>query len=409
MQMFVKLAWRNIFRNKRRTIIAGTAIGIGLASLIFTDALMIGMEINIIESATSTFLGEGQIHREGFRQTYGVEKTINDLDEVVSGLEKEKIVTGFSLRTYSPAMISSPANVSSVELVGFDPSREKNLSKIDEAITEGSYFSGDGERDIVIGRKLAEILEVEIGDRVVVTVSQAETGELSQEMFRISGIYFFNSREMDRGMAFVRLNKSQQMLGIGDKIHEIALKFIDISLSRNKQLPFWDKYSVNGNEAVGWNVVLPQMESVFALSRFSVYIMGLILFGIVALVIINTLFMSLKERMFEFGVLRAVGTRPLGMARLIIFEAGALAVISIVLGIILGFAVTYIFTLTGIDYRGIEYLGVTFQEMLYPVIKIDQFLIYPVSLFILTCLVSVYPALIAARMSPVTAMRQGLL
>ncbi|UCC80185.1 MAG: ABC transporter permease [Candidatus Zixiibacteriota bacterium] len=409
MHMFVKLAWRNIFRNKRRTIIAGTAIGIGLASLIFTDALMIGMEINIIESATSTFLGEGQIHRDGFRQTYGIEKTINNLDELVSDLKEEEIVTDFSLRTFSPAMISSPANVSSVELVGFDPSREKDLSKIDEAITEGSYFSGDGERDIVIGRKLAEILEVEIGDRVVVTVSQAETGELSQEMFRISGIFFFNSREMDRGMAFVRLNKSQQMLGIGDGIHEIALKFIDISLSRNKQLPFWDRYSVNGNEAVGWNVVLPQMESVFALSRFSIYIMGLILFGIVALVIINTLFMSLRERMFEFGVLRAVGTRPFGMARLIIFEAGALAVISIGLGVILGFAVTYIFTLTGIDYRGIEYLGVTFQELLYPVLGINQFIIYPLSLFILTCLVSVYPALIAARMSPVKAMRQGLL
>ena len=119
--------------------------------------------------------------------------------------------------------------------------------------------------------------------------------------------------------------------------------------------------------------------------------------------------MSLKERMFEFGVLRAVGTRPFGMAKLIVFEAGALAVISIVLGVILGLAVTYIFTLTGIDYRGIEYLGVTFQELLYPVMRINQFFIYPISLFFLTCLVGIYPALIAARMSPVKAMRQGLL
>ncbi len=409
MYIFMKLARRNVFRNKRRTIIAGTAIGIGLASLIFTDALMIGMEENMIESATATFLGEGQIHRQGFRQTYEIEKTINNLDDIIIDLGREEIIADFSLRTLSPAMISSPANVSAVEFVGIEPSREKNLSKIDEAITEGSYFSGDGERDIVIGRKLAEILEVEIGDRIVVTVSQAETGDLSQEMFRISGIYFFNSREMDRGMAFARLNKTQQMLGIDGRVHEIALKFTDISMSRNKLLPFWDRYSKNGNEAVGWNVILPQMESVFALSRFSVYIMGLILFGIVALVIINTLFMSLKERMFEFGVLRAVGTRPFGMAKLIVFEAGALAVISIVLGVILGLAVTYIFTLTGIDYRGIEYLGVTFQELLYPVMRINQFFIYPISLFFLTCLVGIYPALIAARMSPVKAMRQGLL
>jgi ABC-type lipoprotein release transport system permease subunit len=409
MNIFVKLAWRNIFRNKRRTIIAGTAIGIGLASLIFTDALMIGMEVNMIESATSTFLGEGQIHDQGFRQTYEVEKTVNDLDTVVSNLNHEDIISAFSLRTLSPAMISSPANVSSVELVGIDPSTEKDISKIDEAVTEGSYFSGGSPRDIVIGRKLAEILEVEIGDRVVVTVSQAKTGDLSQEMFRISGIFFFNSREMDRGMAFARLKKTQQMLGINGDVHEIALKFTDISLSRNKNLPFWSRYSTHGNEAVGWNVILPQMESVFALSRFSVYIMGLILFGIVALVIINTLFMSLRERMFEFGVLRAVGTSPSNMARLIVFEAGALAVISVVIGTIIGFAVTYIVTLTGIDYRGIEYLGVTFQNLLYPVLQVDQFIIYPVALFILTCLVGVYPAVVAARMSPVKAMRQGLL
>jgi ABC-type lipoprotein release transport system permease subunit len=409
MNIFVKLAWRNIFRNRRRTIIAGTAIGIGLASLIFTDALMIGMEVNMIESATSTFLGEGQIHDQGFRQTYEVEKTVNDLDTVVSNLNQEDIISAFSLRTLSPAMISSPANVSSVELVGIDPSTEKDISKIDEAVTEGSYFSGGSPRDIVIGRKLAEILEVEIGDRVVVTVSQAKTGDLSQEMFRISGIFFFNSREMDRGMAFARLKKTQQMLGINGDVHEIALKFTDISLSRNKNLPFWSRYSTHGNEAVGWNVILPQMESVFALSRFSVYIMGLILFGIVALVIINTLFMSLRERMFEFGVLRAVGTSPSNMARLIVFEAGALAVISVVIGTIIGFAVTYIVTLTGIDYRGIEYLGVTFQNLLYPVLQVDQFIIYPVALFILTCLVGVYPAVVAARMSPVKAMRQGLL
>jgi putative ABC transport system permease protein len=409
MSIFVKLAWRNIFRNKRRTIIAGIAIGIGLASLIFTDALMIGMEANMIESATSTFLGEGQIHRKGFRQTHEVEETINNLNVVVDSLKHEKIIDSFALRVLSPGMISSPANVASVEFVGIDPSQEKNLSKIDEAVTEGTYFTGDNPRDLVIGRKLAELLEVELGDRVVVTVSQAETGDLSQEMFRVSGIYFFNSREMDRGMAFARLSKAQEMLGIDSRVHEIALKFTNISLSSDKTLPFWKKYSRYGNEAVGWNVILPQMESVFALSRFSIYIMGIILFGIVALVIINTLFMSLRERLFEFGVLRAVGTRPFGMARLIVFEAGALAVISIVLGNILGFLVTYLFTLIGIDYRGIEYMGVTFQDLLYPVMNVNQFIVYPVALFILTCLVAIYPAITAARMSPVRAMREGVL
>jgi ABC-type lipoprotein release transport system permease subunit len=409
MLIFFKLAWRNIFRNKRRTILSGIAIGIGLASLIFSDALLIGMEKNMIDSATTTLLGEGQIHRRGFRQTHEVEQTINDLDKVVADLEKEQIVTRFTLRTLSFAMITSPANVQAVELVGINPSTEKHLSLVDEAISKGSYFEDNNFRDLIIGSKLAEILEVEPGDRVVVTVAQAETGELAQEMFRISGIFFFNSREMDQGLIFARLEKTQAMLGLDDQVHEIAIKFTGINLSSNKQLPFWAKYSTNGNEAVGWNILIPQMEQVFAMSRFSTYIMGLILFGIVAMVIINTLFMSLRERMFEFGVLKAVGTRPLAMAQLIIFEAGALAVVSTIIGAALGFLITYLFNIIGIDYRGIEFIGVTFNKMLYPELKLFQFIIYPGSLIILTCLVGIYPAWSAARIMPVKAMRQGLL
>ena len=105
-------------------------------------------------------------------------------------------------------------------------------------------------RDIVIGAKLAEILEIELGDRVVVTVAQAGTGELSQEMFRISGIYHFADEAMNSGMAFVRIEKAQEMLAIGNDVHEIAVKFTSIAYSQDRTLPFWGNYSQHGNEAL---------------------------------------------------------------------------------------------------------------------------------------------------------------
>lgn len=408
MGLLIKLAWRNLFRNKRRTTIAGVAIGLGLASLIFVDALIIGMEKNMIKSATSSFIGEGQIHREGFRETQEVELTINHLDSLLEQLKQEPIVQEFSLRVMSFGMITSPANVNSINLVGIDPAREKHLSQIDDALQKGEFFQGDNQRDIIIGKKLAEILEVDIGDRVVVTVSQAHTADLVQEMFRISGIYFFNIPEMDQGMAFIRLEKAQEMLGLGNGVHEIALKFTDARFGREKNSVFWDKYSRFGNEAVGWTVILPQLEAAFELSDFSIFITALILFGVVALGIINTLFMSIHERMFEFGVLRAVGTRPLNVASLILFEAASLAILSIVLGNILGFLVTYIVAQIGIDYTGIEFAGVTFRELLYPELKFDQFIIYPMWVFIFTIITGIYPAVFAARMSPAEAMRRSL-
>jgi len=406
-RLYLKLAIRNLFRNKRRTFIAGSAIGIGLAALIFTDALIIGMEVNMVASATESYLGEGQIHHQDFRSSYAVEGTINNLPEVIERLEKEEIVDKFTQRTMTFAMITSPANLSAVSMVGINPATERDLSQIDEAIISGNYFEGNNPRDIIIGSKLAEILEVDLGARVVMTVAQANTGDLSQEMFRISGIYHFNIKEMDRAMAFVRLPKAQEMLGIGNEVHEIVLKFSDGSHGRDRSLPFWEEYSNDGNEAVSWTVILPELDAAFEMSQFATYIVGLILFGVVALGIINTLFMSLHERMFEFGVLRAVGTRPFTMARLILFEAGALAALSIIIGAVIGFIVTYLMTQIGIDYTGIEFSGVTYRELLYPVMTVRQYIEFPIVVFLFTLLIGLYPALYAARLSPAKAMRRS--
>ncbi|HKJ69756.1 MAG TPA: FtsX-like permease family protein [bacterium] len=407
MGIFIKLAWRNLFRNSRRTLLASLAIGIGLAALIFTDALIIGMEENMVRSATATFMGEGQIHRQGYLETRELEETIHNVDTVTAMLRREDIVEQFTKRTMTLGMITSPANVSSISIVGINPATEQYLSQIDEAMQQGEYFTGDNPRDVVIGQKLAEILEVDLGGRIVLTVSEAGTGDLSQDMFRISGIFQFGIREMDRGMAFIRLEKSQEMLGLENRAHEIALDFTNAEYGRNEQLPFWDKYSQWGNEAEGWIKVQPELATYLELSQFSTYIVGIILFGVVALGIINTLFMSLHERMFEFGVLRAVGTRPFAMGRLIIFEAGALSILSIGVGIILGFLITYLTTLTGIDYTGLEFLGVTIQEMIYPVMELQQFVEYPILVFLFTTVIGIYPAWHAARMQPAEALRRS--
>ncbi len=405
--VYSKLAWRNVFRNKRRTLIAGTAIGIGLAALIYTDALMIGMELNMIDSATSSFMGEGQLHNQHYREAFEVEQTVRNLSEATERLDREEIVRHYTLRTMSFGMLSSPSNVGSVQMVGINSATERFLSEIDEVVIEGAYFDGQNQQDILIGSKLAELLEVGLGDRVVMTTAQAHTGDLAQEMFRVSGIFFLNIQEMDRYMAFVRLDRAQQMLGLPGQVHQIALKFGDSDVGRNSEHPFWKRHSVDGNEAVGWTVLMPQLQEVFDLTQISKWRVGLILFAVVALVIANSLFMSLHERMFEFGVLRAVGTRPAAMGRLVVLEAGSLALIAIILGISLGFALVFITAQTGIDYGGIEYQGVTFRKLLYPVLHVSQFIVYPICAFLFTLLIALYPASYAAKLTPARAMRKS--
>jgi ABC-type lipoprotein release transport system permease subunit len=405
--MFLKLAWRNILRNKRRTLIAGTAIGLGLASLIFMDALMIGFKNDMIHSVTGQFLGEGQIHAAGFRENMEPDLTVRGLDGVVSSLKKDAEVDRFTLRVLSQGMLTSSSGVNAVLVVGVQPETEAYLSQVDDVIARGDFFKGTTGREIVIGSKLAELLEVDIGDRLVLTVAQAAGGELSQEMFRVSGIYSFNLKELDGGMAFVRLAKAQSLLGIDGQVHQIALTFKNKLTGQTEADPFWGRYFRDGNEALGWIKLQPQMKSLLDIVQFAIVFLGLILFILVSMGIVNTLFMSIYERIFEFGVMRAVGTRPFGVWKLIVFEAGCLAVLSIGIGLALGFVTTFIAAQLGFNYHGVEFAKTTIN-IIYPVLELRQFLIYPLFVMIFTILAGIYPAFHGARLVPAKALRRTM-
>jgi len=407
MWMSMKLAWRNLFRNRRRTAIAGTAIGIGLAALIFTDAMMIGMADHLIHSATASFMGEAQIHRANYRESREVSETIEDAGKLLNNLSADPRVADFSSRCLGTGTIASPSEIRPVLMLGVLPGAESRVSQFDDTLQAGTFLAG-GERDLVLGARLAELIHVELGDRVVLTVAMSGSGELSQQLFRVSGIYRFGTREMDDGMVLVQQRVLQSMLGLEGQIHEIAINFADRSVVEREDNPFYAAYSGDGNDAVGWQTLMPQLAVGLQMIDLSMLIVGLILFGVVSLGIVNTLFMSIYERMFEFGVLRAVGTRPWHVARLIVLEAGVLAVLSIILGVILGGLITWWVAHTGIDYRGIEMLGVTLREMIYPRLMPVQFWKYPLWVLMMTMLVGIYPAIYAARLVPATAIRKSL-
>jgi ABC-type lipoprotein release transport system permease subunit len=291
--------------------------------------------------------------------------------------------------------------------VGVSPEQERHLSKIDDALTQGEYFSVHDQRDIVVGVKLAEILEAGLGDRVVLTVAQAGSGDLSQELFRISGIYDIKDRAMNSGLAFVRIAPAQRMLGLGQGIHQVAIKFRDPRSAADTTLPFWKRYATNGNVAVSWRALLPQLQSMIDLAGYATMFIGVILIGVVAFVILNTLFMSIFERMFEFGVLRALGTRPFGIAQLILFEAGALAVISIAIGCAIALVLTAILSVTGLNYGDTEFSGMALRELIYPVVTVRQYVVFPIYILLFTIVIGIYPAIHAARIAPAQAMRKS--
>jgi ABC-type lipoprotein release transport system permease subunit len=410
MPFYLKLAFRNLFRNRRRTFLTGLIIGVGLAAIMFTDAWIMGMKENMIASATSSFLGEAQIHREGYLESQDSELTLGELPAIRSQLDSDPAVDTYSERVASFGTVSSPADVASIQLYGVDPAREKALSKFDEAMIAGSYLSPgpSGSDGVLLGSGLAERLEVSVGDRVVLTVSRASGGELSQDLFRVSGLFRMHIEQLDDAVALIPLKSAQRLVGIGNRVHEIAVRFRDPQYSREHGREFSARYSRFGNRGESWQELVPQLKYILDLTDASVGITVVIVFAVIIFGIVNTLFMSLYERLFEFGVLRAVGTRPAGIRRLIVSEAGVLALYAILLGVALGAALIALGSVFGLDLTGVELAGATFTGRIYTVFRPRQFLLHPALVFAFTVLVSLYPAGFAGRMSVTRALQRTM-
>ncbi len=405
--LIIKLARRNILRNKKRSFITSLSVGLGLAVIIFTDALMIGFENYMRNSATSILSGEAQIHGEKYLETMQAEDTLAGYKEVLGRLDGYPDVAYYSPRVISSATVSSASDVKYIMLLGVDPEKEMELSIFDDCIAEGGYLSSENPLGILIGKELAKNLGVDSGSKIVITAAQPFTGQIYQEMFRVSGVFETDMTELNKSVALVNIEKASEMLGIEGSAHEIAVRFKKSLYAENPDNPFFRDFSVKGNKAVGWTELYPEMTAIFNLSKISIAIVGLIIFFIVSLGIINTMFMSIYDRIFEFGIMRAIGAKRSFIFRLIAAEAFLICLWSVFFGSIIGFLATYIISITGIDYQGIEYQNVLIRAI-YPSLRIQQFIYYPAFLLFFSVLVSFYPAFYASGISLTKAVKKTL-
>lgn len=402
----LKFSWRNMWRNTRRTLITGLAVGVGLAALLFTESLMEGMTSHMVAATTEPWLGDAQIHREGFLDTRRLELVINRSDTLLEMLSRDSLVRAFTPRVISPATLSSAREMKPVTLAGVDGTTDPEVTMLESAIDTGGYLSGDS-MEIVVGYRLAEDLRAELGDVLVMTAAGMDSG-LASSMYLLSGICRFGSEKQDRYMAFVNIDSADQLLGMNGEVHEIAVSFPDPELASDTCLAFWDRYSSFGNVAESWLELSPQLTGMLDMVDMSMFIMSVILFGLVVFGIVNSLFMSVYERMFELGIMKAVGTRPGTMAAMVIMEAFWLGVISTAIGLALGLAAIWITSGTGISFGEIQFSGVVFDRPIFPEITFAGGWIYPAFTLLLTTVAGVFPGIHAARRDPAESMRRSL-
>lgn len=410
--MYLQLAWRNIWRNPRRTSIILSAIIIGVASMIFLASLMRGMMDGMVENAIDNMVGHIRIQHPDYRIDPSIENRIDFPDKILKALATV-LPDGARIakRIRVDAVVNTAREMAGVVMVGIEPDAEKKTSFIGSASLEGRLFHGEERGGIVIGRALADKLGTGTGKKVVL-MSQAEDGEIASRAFRIRGIYRSEMAATEKTFVFVPLSAAQRMLGVKDSVTEIAVTLADREMAEGDLAELTEKCNRRlegtATQAENWRDALPAINAYIGLFDSFLYIWYLVVFVAMGFGIVNTVLMAVYERMREFGLLKALGMKPARIFRMVLGETLLLLGLGLSAGNLAALTGVGILARTGINLsafsKGTQMWGI--DRVILPTLSFGDVFIANITVLVLGVAVGVYPALRAARFTPVETMRQ---
>ncbi|MEP4149320.1 MAG: FtsX-like permease family protein [Halioglobus sp.] len=397
------LAWRNLWRNHRRTLIMLVAIVIGVWAMILFSSLMGGMVDEMVRGGLRTLPGEVQIHHPDYRDDPSVANSIEAPTGPLLDQLKSPPVTGWASRVKVPAMISSERDSRGIELLGVDPAAEISLGFDPADIVEGRFLEGPDDKGLVIGRKLAERLETQLGKRVVI-MSQDPDNNVADRGIRIVGIYKARLQATEELKVYTGRGTLQAMLNIGDQVSEIAITGGDFREVANWWLLI-EQAAGPELETLPWMTLDGYLESMMDMqTSFNVIIM-VVIFLALSFGLVNTLVMAVFERVREIGLMMALGMRPGWIMYQVLLESIILLSLGLVLGNILAVA-TILPLEDGIDISavadGLEMAGM--GSTLYPSLQVSDMVMSTAVVLVLGLLASLLPAWRASRYNPIQAL-----
>ena len=401
--MLTTIAWRNLWRNHRRSLIMLTAIAIGLWGMIWMTALMRGMVDQMIDSSIRTLSGHIQIHAEGFLDDPSIEHSLppaTDNPALLALLESPH-VTHWSERIRVPAVIRSERDVLGVTLVGINPQQESGLSFIADSVTEGEYLEDAHDSHILVGRKLLERLETKPGRRIVL-MSQDPDNNIAERGFRIGGIFDTELQATETSYVFTGIETARAMLKMGSGVSEISLLGPDY---RNLEALAADVRMAAGKaDTRTWLELDTYMASMLDVMDGVIVIWFGIIFLALSFGLVNTLLMAVFERTREIGLLQALGMPPANILFMVLVES----VIMLLIGLLAGNLLSWLTILPiqdGIDISavaaGLEWAGMS--STLLPAVKSSDVLLANAIVLVLGIAASLFPAWRASRKVPVEA------
>jgi ABC-type lipoprotein release transport system permease subunit len=404
--MYLQMAWRNVWRNPRRTIVILVAVIIGVWSMILLGALMRGIAVGMVKNGIATLTGHIQIHRQGYRDDPSIEKSMADSRAVEMALF-EKLPSGahWTMRVRVNAIANNARHSSGVTLVGIEPLAEAKVSFIGTAILKGVYLTPEDENGILVGEALLKKFETKIGRKLVLMAQDTEQ-EITSRAFRIVGIFRAEMESTEKQFVFVTRSASQKMLNLGEAISEISILLPEGDekpgvVQELKSILPADQFEIHH-----WQELLPFQTAYLRILDGFMWFWFLVVFVAMGFGIVNTTLMAVFERMREFGLMKALGMKPWWILRAVLVEAFLLLICGMVFGNSFGLLSCYALSGPGIDLSalaaGAEYAGMT--RIIYPAIAFRDVMVANLTVLLLGLLVSLYPAIKASRFTPVQAL-----
>ena len=400
----LKIAFRNIFRQKRRTILTALTMIVGFALSSVFIGWSDGAYSDIIAMFTQNRIGHIQVHRGGYLDKPSLYKTMSDYESIGQTIGSVKGVEVWTPRVYSAGLGSVGEKTTTVQIIGIDVGREIKATRFDKKIVDGWEISAQPAREAVLGKGLARILSATVGGEIVI-VSQGADGSIANELYEIVGVAESGDDITDRMACYLHIRDAQELLVLEGRSHEIVVIVSNI----NDVLKITKTIEANLADSTlnvaPWHEVAKSFYRAMQADQQGDAIGRIIIMLIVAIGVLNTVLMSVLERTSEYGVLKAIGTKPRQIFWLVICEVLIIALGSIVVGAGLGASINHLLSIYGITMpEEFTYGGIKFQTM-YAEVNARSLIIPAITVILSAGIVSIFPALKAARILPARAMR----
>ena len=410
-----RVAWRNLGRNRRRTLLAIGAIALGQFTLVFVNGLMAGSFDNMLQTVTGPLVGHVQVHHPEWREERAIDLYVDSLSEAKAEIEALPGIKSVFPRIFSPVLAANgeirnePADAEPGVIVGVDVAAESAKGGMLESLEPDSLPEN---RSVAIGKVLANRLEVEVGQTIAV-IGQDAQGYPVSDLFEVRAI-MDSTVDIVKTMGMVMsMADAAEFLAMPDQAHEIVVQGDDYREAETLKASMSALPALEGTEVLSWRESVPLLVTIIDMKIWMDLVFLVIVFIAAAAGIANTATMSTFERIHEFGMLLAVGSRPGRIVWMVLIESIIIGLAGVALGSILGSTVVLITSHTGINYAAlggssaedVAFAGMNLSYIIHPKFEFRHIIFGLCAVTMTSVLASVWPAMLAARLEPIEAMR----